>query len=152
MSDVAAHQPDPKPVDLHVGKIVRAKRRILGWSQQTLADTLGVSFQQIQKYERGANRISCSTLARIAEAFNAPYDDFFPPRPDAGRLVPGLGAAGEMVGAGAGLALARCWIRMAPEKRHALLQVAGVLVDDDAADYSYADEAARAALPGRADA
>jgi transcriptional regulator with XRE-family HTH domain len=62
--DMATSGPDP--IDVHAGARMRARRKALGMSQQALADKLGVSFQQIQKYERGANRISFSTLVRSA--------------------------------------------------------------------------------------
>ena len=54
--------PTPHPIDVHVGLRVRGRRHELGMSQSTLADALGVSFQQVQKYERGANRVSASML------------------------------------------------------------------------------------------
>jgi DNA-binding XRE family transcriptional regulator len=66
------------PVDLHVGLAIRARRKILGVSQMALAENIGVTFQQIQKYERARNRVSCSTLWRIAHALRARVDDFFP--------------------------------------------------------------------------
>jgi transcriptional regulator with XRE-family HTH domain len=58
----------PKDTDAAVGMRIRSRRKILGVSQQALGDKLGVSFQQVQKYERGANRVSCSALVAIAEA------------------------------------------------------------------------------------
>jgi transcriptional regulator with XRE-family HTH domain len=58
----------PDPIDLHVGKLLRARRQALGVSQQELAVALEVSFQQIQKYESGANRISASKLYKAARA------------------------------------------------------------------------------------
>ena len=57
----------PDPIDVAVGHRIRVRRKWLGISQSTLADHLGVSFQQVQKYERGANRTSASMLVRIAE-------------------------------------------------------------------------------------
>lgn len=56
------------PVDVYVGDRIRARRKIIGQSQQGLAESLGVTFQQVQKYERGANRISASMLSRAAES------------------------------------------------------------------------------------
>lgn len=60
----------PRPADLAVGQRIRLRRRQLGLSQSALADALGVSFQQVQKYERGANRVSASRLVDIAAALN----------------------------------------------------------------------------------
>ncbi|ACG80175.1 transcriptional regulator, Cro/CI family (plasmid) [Phenylobacterium zucineum HLK1] len=67
----------PNPVDVHVGRRVRLRRRELGVSQAWLADRLGLTFQQIQKYERGANRISASKLYAIAKLLEVPITYFF---------------------------------------------------------------------------
>ena len=67
----------PNPVDLHVGARIRMRRRMLGVSQERLADALGLTFQQVQKYERGANRVSASMLARIASALDTPVAEMF---------------------------------------------------------------------------
>lgn len=64
------------PIDVHAGKRLRARRKALGLSQQTLGEKLGVSFQQIQKYERGTNRISFSTLVRAAHVLGVEIDYF----------------------------------------------------------------------------
>jgi transcriptional regulator with XRE-family HTH domain len=65
------------PVDVHVGKRVRHRRWMLGMTQQQLGDRVGIKFQQIQKYETGANRISASRLWEIADALEAPIHYFF---------------------------------------------------------------------------
>jgi transcriptional regulator with XRE-family HTH domain len=65
------------PIDVAVGARIRLLRKMRGLSQQALADATGVTFQQIQKYERGANRVSASMLARIAEALRAPVAELF---------------------------------------------------------------------------
>ncbi|USQ95281.1 helix-turn-helix domain-containing protein [Caulobacter sp. RL271] len=67
----------PDPIDIHVGRLVRARRLALGVSQQDLAEALGVSFQQVQKYESGTNRISASKLYKAARALNASPSAFF---------------------------------------------------------------------------
>jgi transcriptional regulator with XRE-family HTH domain len=67
----------PNPVDLHVGARIRLRRRMQGVSQEKLADALGLTFQQVQKYERGANRVSASKLYEIAAALRAPISYFF---------------------------------------------------------------------------
>lgn len=74
------------PVDLYVGQRIRHRRRQLGLSQAALGERIGVSFQQIQKYERGANRVSVSTLQEIAQAFGWTVGKFMetlPPLPGA---------------------------------------------------------------------
>ena len=67
----------PNPVDLYVGGRVRMRRRTLGFSQEKLAEDLGLTFQQVQKYERGANRVSASKLYEIARSLSAPISYFF---------------------------------------------------------------------------
>lgn len=64
-------------VDIHVGERVRTRRLLAGLSQDAFASYLGVTFQQIQKYEKGANRISASRLYRIARVLDAPITYFF---------------------------------------------------------------------------
>jgi transcriptional regulator with XRE-family HTH domain len=64
-------------VDIHVGRKIRQRRTALGMDQETLARGVGVSFQQIQKYERGTNRVSASRLFDISGALGVPIDFFF---------------------------------------------------------------------------
>lgn len=70
------------PIDMHVGKRVRIRRRLLGMSQTDLGGAVGLTFQQIQKYERGANRISASVLFRLSEVLDVPVSFFFDDMPD----------------------------------------------------------------------
>jgi transcriptional regulator with XRE-family HTH domain len=65
------------PIDVHVGKQVRFKRKILGLSQSDLAGKVGITFQQIQKYEKGENRVSASKLYEISTALRSPVSFFF---------------------------------------------------------------------------
>jgi len=65
------------PVDVGVGARIRLLRKLRGLSQQALAEAAGVTFQQIQKYERGANRVSASMLSRIASALDTPVAEMF---------------------------------------------------------------------------
>lgn len=67
----------PHPVDIHVGTRLRKKRRAMGLSQQRLAAKIEVRFQQVQKYESGANRISASRLWEIAKVLEVPVGYFF---------------------------------------------------------------------------
>jgi transcriptional regulator with XRE-family HTH domain len=62
----AANREGPDPIDIAVGARIRTRRRATGFSQTQLAESLGITFQQVQKYERGANRVSASMLVRIA--------------------------------------------------------------------------------------
>jgi transcriptional regulator with XRE-family HTH domain len=65
------------PVDVHVGTRVRLRRQVMKMSQEKLGDQLGVTFQQVQKYERGANRIGASRLWKISEVLGVPIGFFF---------------------------------------------------------------------------
>lgn len=67
----------PKPVDVHVGARIRLRRTLLGLSQENLADAVGLTFQQIQKYERGINRVGASRLYEFAKILNVPIGFFF---------------------------------------------------------------------------
>ncbi len=77
MNDRDVAQRSPNPVDLHVGGRVRMRRKMLGVSQERLAEALGLTFQQVQKYERGSNRVSASKLYEIARFLSAPVSYFF---------------------------------------------------------------------------
>ncbi|MCI5544643.1 MAG: helix-turn-helix domain-containing protein [Azospirillum sp.] len=67
----------PNPIDIHVGNRIRLRRTILGWSQEKLAAMLGLTFQQVQKYERGSNRVGASRLWDIGNVLNVPINFFF---------------------------------------------------------------------------
>ena len=67
----------PNPIDKHVGSRVRMRRMMLGMSQSTLADGLDLTFQQVQKYEKGTNRISASRLQHISQILQLPVTFFF---------------------------------------------------------------------------
>ena len=67
----------PNPIDIHVGSRIRLRRTMLGMSQEKLGESLGITFQQIQKYEKGTNRISASRLQAISDVFRVPPSFFF---------------------------------------------------------------------------
>lgn len=67
----------PNPVDIHVGSRVRLRRQLLRLSQEKLGDALGVTFQQVQKYERGTNRVGASRLHRMSQILEVPVGFFF---------------------------------------------------------------------------
>jgi len=67
----------PNPVDIHVGARMRLRRTLLGLSQEAVAEKLGLTFQQVQKYERGTNRVSSSRLFDLCRIFNVPVAYFF---------------------------------------------------------------------------
>jgi transcriptional regulator with XRE-family HTH domain len=72
---------EPNPTDKHVGSRVRMRRLMLGMSQGRLADQLGITFQQVQKYEKGVNRISASRLQQASQMLDVPVSFFFEQAP-----------------------------------------------------------------------
>jgi transcriptional regulator with XRE-family HTH domain len=86
----------PSPVDVHVGSRLRLRRTLLGLSQAALGDRVGLTFQQIQKYERGANRVSASRLWEFSNVLDVPVSFFFDDMPgDAGLGMPAGGLAAD---------------------------------------------------------
>lgn len=77
MTEAQPDHREPNPIDLYVGERIRIRRKLLGLSQEALANSLGLTFQQVQKYERGTNRISASKLYQTARTLQAPISYFF---------------------------------------------------------------------------
>ncbi len=94
----------PNPIDVHVGKRLRLRRTLLGMSQERLGEMLGLTFQQVQKYERGVNRIGSSRLFELGQILDVPVSFFFDDMPQAAGGHPaaamGLGGAGRAAGFG----------------------------------------------------
>jgi transcriptional regulator with XRE-family HTH domain len=86
----------PNPIDKHVGARVRMRRMMLGMSQEKLGDGLSLTFQQVQKYEKGTNRIGASRLQQIANIMKVPVSFFFEGAPN----MPGHSGMGEAVSPG----------------------------------------------------
>ena len=85
----------PNPIDIHVGRRVRLRRTLLGLSQGKLGEAIGLTFQQVQKYERGTNRVSASRLYALSHVLDVPVPYFFEDMPPeisdkGGKPVPGL--------------------------------------------------------------
>lgn len=123
----------PDPIDRHVGSRVRLRRLTLGMSQEKLADALQLTFQQVQKYEKGANRIGAGRLMRIARILQVPPSFFFEGLEGGGGDGPTL--AGELLAQfftlpGAG-ELAQHYTALADDShaRSALLNVARALAE-----------------------
>ena len=74
----------PNPIDVHVGARLRLRRTLLGLSQEKLGEAVGITFQQLQKYERGSNRISASRLFNLSQVLDVPVSFFFDDMPVAG--------------------------------------------------------------------
>lgn len=126
----------PNPVDLHVGARIRMRRKLLGVSQEKLAEQLGLTFQQVQKYERGANRVSASKLYEIARALEAPVAYFFEGLADTVGLTPIGGEGGEyvhdLVMTPEGMELAAVFPRIKRGRvRRKVLDLVKALVEDD---------------------
>ena len=72
----------PSPIDVHVGSRIRLRRTLMGMSQERLGEALGLTFQQVQKYERGVNRVGASRLFDLARVLDVPISFFFDDMPD----------------------------------------------------------------------
>ncbi len=72
----------PSPIDMHVGARIRLRRTLLGMSQERLGDALGLTFQQVQKYERGVNRVGASRLFDLSRILDVPISFFFDNMPE----------------------------------------------------------------------
>ena len=72
----------PSPIDIHVGSRIRLRRTLLGMSQERLGEALGLTFQQVQKYERGVNRVGASRLFDLSRVLDVPISFFFDDLPE----------------------------------------------------------------------
>ena len=114
-------------IDVHLGKRLRRRRRLLGLTQQQLAGTVGVRFQQIQKYECGANRISASRLWQLSEALEVPVGYFYDGLSDAARRElanQDSNEGGEMFARKETLDLIRAYYQLGERPRRRLLDLA----------------------------
>jgi transcriptional regulator with XRE-family HTH domain len=127
-----ATEHEPHHVDRHVGTLIRAKRRALGISQSELADALGLTFQQVQKYERGTNRVSSSKLYEIAQKLDTPLSTFFEglDHPESDGESPALGMIG-FLGESGSQDLVTAFRAMKPALRRRLVALAKAMADAD---------------------
>lgn len=95
MNKLADFDAGPNPIDRHVGLRIRLRRKELGISQEKLADSIGLTFQQVQKYERAANRVSASKLWEVARALNTNITYFYEGLAAEGSAKPRTGPALE---------------------------------------------------------
>lgn len=127
-------------IDTHVGKRLRRRRRLLGLTQQQLAEAIGIRFQQIQKYECGANRVTASRLYELAGALNVPTTYFFDGLQQAAPAVavPDMPAndrevlSPEVLSQRETLELIRAYYRLGERPRRRLLALAQALQDEPA--------------------
>ena len=83
----------PSPVDVHVGARIRLRRTLLGMSQERLGDALGLTFQQVQKYERGVNRVGASRLFDLSRILDVPISFFYDNMPSGQASAPLSGSS-----------------------------------------------------------
>lgn len=127
-----ADQPNPHPTDLYVGTRIRFRRRTLKVSQEKLAERLGLTFQQIQKYERGANRVSASKLQEIANSLDTTVGYFFEGLPssngDDEKKQDGAEALTRFLASAENLELVNILAELSPPVRRHLLAIARALL------------------------
>jgi transcriptional regulator with XRE-family HTH domain len=132
----------PNPTDKYVGSRVRMRRMMLGMSQEKLADALGLTFQQVQKYEKGTNRISASRLQAISQILDAPVHFFFEGGPQIAKGAHGAHGLGEspspayvtdFLTTSDGLALVKAFVKIkdAAVRRSIVRMVEAITANDD---------------------
>lgn len=129
------------PMDAHVGSRVRLRRMLLGMSQEKLGEQLGLTFQQVQKYEKGVNRIGASRLFDLAQVLNVPIQFFYddaPPAEDMALPQPGMsdkpqeGFVIDFLGSREGLELNKAFVRITdPKVRRAIVDLVRSLAGED---------------------
>ncbi len=130
------------PMDAHVGSRVRLRRMLLGMSQEKLGEQLGLTFQQVQKYEKGVNRIGASRLFDLAQVLGVPVQFFYDEAPVAEGFVPADGMAErpqegfalDFLSSRDGLELNKAFVRISdPKVRRAIVDLVRTLGGDDEA-------------------
>ena len=134
----------PNPIDVHVGGRVRFRRMLLGMSQEKLGERLGLTFQQVQKYEKGINRIGASRLFDLAQVLGVPVQFFYeeaptgepqPLMPDGFAEKPAENTIVEFLRRRDGLALNKAFVRISDAKaRRAIVDLVRSLANDDTND------------------
>lgn len=119
----------PDPIDIQVGARIRTLRIQNGRSQEWLADKLGLTFQQIQKYEKGTNRIAPSRLEKVSEVLNAPIEYFFG-KQKGSRTDDFEGPGQIMLATNEGNYVARRWTELSANQRKFVRLVVAVLSKD----------------------
>lgn len=129
---------NPNPVDIHVGARIRLRRNMIGLSQEKLGDSLGITFQQIQKYEKGMNRVGASRLQAIANILNVPVTFFFDDMPGQSGKGGGFDEENEttyvvgFLNSSEGIQLARAFAKISDAKiRRKVLDLVRTLGHED---------------------
>ncbi|CVI17430.1 conserved hypothetical protein; putative transcriptional regulatory protein HTH type [Agrobacterium fabacearum CFBP 5771] len=128
----------PNPIDIHVGTRIRLRRTLLGMSQDRLGTSLGITFQQIQKYERGMNRVGASRLQLMANILDVPVSFFFDDAPSHNDSVsnapdsPKTDYITQFLASSEGLQLNRAFLKISdPKIRSGIIALTKTLADDD---------------------
>lgn len=121
-------------IDLHVGKRLRRRRRLLGLTQQQLAESVGIRFQQIQKYECGANRVSASRLFELAESLDVPVQYFYEGLSQRDEAESGSSLSADILSQKETMDLIRAYYRLGERPRKRLLELAKSLEPDEPAN------------------
>ncbi len=126
----------PNPTDKHVGSRVRMRRMMLSMSQEKLGDALGLTFQQVQKYEKGTNRIGASRLQQIAHILQVPVSFFFDGGPnqsgDAPGDAPSPAYVADFLSTADGLTLTRAFMRIKdPKLRRRIVDLVQQIAGED---------------------
>lgn len=124
----------PNPIDVEVGSKIRLRRALLRITQQELAAQLGVTFQQVQKYEKGTNRVSASRLQQIATIFRVPPSYFFGEVVDGGTPEPVGDAVDELsmfISSREGHELNVAFARLSPRLRRNIVKLVGTLANNE---------------------
>lgn len=116
----------PNSIDVHVGSRIRLRRTLLGMSQEKLGDSLGITFQQVQKYEKGTNRVGASRLQNISSILNVPISFFFEETTNlAGQGPDEISDISFFVSSSEGLALNRAFMSISdPAVRQSIVKLA----------------------------
>ncbi len=137
----------PNPIDKHVGSRVRMRRVLIGMSQERLGGALGLTFQQVQKYEKGTNRIGASRLQQIAGVLSVPPAFFFEDMPnsdnaaEAGFAEEGGGSVVDFLSTAEGLTLNKAFVRIKEARiRKRIIDLVTALADGDDTPAPEADE------------
>lgn len=128
----------PNPVDKHVGSRVRMRRMMLGMSQEKLGDALGLTFQQVQKYEKGTNRIGASRVQQISLILQVPVSFFFDgapiENPDGFGEAPSPAYVTDFLASSEGLALVKAFVRISnPKLRRRVVDLVEEMAGPDSA-------------------
>jgi transcriptional regulator with XRE-family HTH domain len=128
----------PNPIDKHVGSRVRMRRMMLGMSQEKLGDALRLTFQQVQKYEKGTNRIGASRLQQIAGILQVPVAFFFEGAPEVAGASGGMKEApspayvSDFLATSDGLALTKAFMRIKdPKLRRRIVDLVRQMAGED---------------------